>query len=253
MTDDRAVDHFNDWATTYDAEVGSWADDFPFAGYDMVLTIMTDLIVQSGATRVLDLGIGTGNLASQIVMMRPDIEIWGIDFSTKMLEQARQKVPDGAFIEADLTRDLPRLALPRFGGIVASYVLHELPDDEKVSLIEDLWRHRLEPGGLLVVGDIAFADSAQRAAIRSTLADRWDESEHYFAAQDLLQRLAARDIAGDYRQVSMCAGIFTFDGSDALLPKDRDTDEHRTLQTLCPVRRQPSGERSVADVARWQA
>ncbi|HEV2106637.1 MAG TPA: class I SAM-dependent methyltransferase [Thermomicrobiales bacterium] len=252
MTADQAVDYFNDWATTYDAEIGSWADDFPFAGYDMVLTRMADLIVQSGATRVLDLGVGTGNLAGQIAMMRPDIEIWGIDFSTKMLEQARRKVPNGEFIEADLARDLPRLALPRFGGIVASYVLHELPDDTKASLIEDLLRHRLEPGGLLVVCDIAFADSAQRAAIRSALADRWDQSEHYFAAHDFLQRLAARDIAGDYRHVSMYAGIFTFHGSDALLPEDQDMDERHTLQALSSMR-QPSGKRHVADVARWQA
>ena len=138
--------HFDDWADTYDDDVRSESGAFPFGGYDAVLAAIVEEVRAVDARRVLELGIGTGNLAARVVAAVPGVEVWGVDFSEGMLARARQKVPDLRLIRAELDRALPRLALPPFGAVVSSYVLHELPDERKVALIEHVLGERLVPG-----------------------------------------------------------------------------------------------------------
>jgi len=59
-------------------------------------------IAVDGATRVYDLGCGPGNLTSFLRDRWPDATITGVDSSPQMLAQARDKHPDGHWIEADL-------------------------------------------------------------------------------------------------------------------------------------------------------
>jgi SAM-dependent methyltransferase len=129
-----------------------------------------------------------------VVAAVPGVEVWGVDFSEGMLARARQKVPDLRLIRAERDRALPRLALPPFGAVVSSYVLHELLDERKVALIEHVLGERLVPGGVLAIGDIAFADEAHRTAVRRAVGGRWDESERYVVADALLAGLGARGI-----------------------------------------------------------
>lgn len=219
-----SVEHFDEWAITYDDDLRTGMDQFPFAGYDTVLDALVALVQRSDATRVLDLGIGTGTLAHRLVEASPHIEVWGVDFSAEMLERAKRKVPAAHLIHADLDQDLPGLSLPCFDVVVSSYVLHELPDERKCAIINHLLEHRLEPAGVLGVGDIAFADESQQDAIRRA-TQHWDDTEHYFIADVFLRRVREQDISGDYCQLSPCAGVFTF----------RSLTGPRSLETTAPA------------------
>ena len=206
MTDPRP--HFDAWASTYDADVRVEPDAFPFAGYDAVLDDLVELVRGTGGARVLELGIGTGALAARIAAAIPGVELWGVDFSPAMLARARAKLPDAHLLEADVDHDLPGLALPPVDTVVAAYVLHELPDDRKLAVVEHLLDDRLPPGGLVAIGDIAFPDAAALAAVRETSVG-WDSTEHYFVADAFLARLRERGVAGRFRPVSFCAGVIS--------------------------------------------
>ncbi len=174
-----------------------------------MLEEVADVALRSAAARVLDLGIGTGNLSEALLRRDPDLEIWGVDFSGEMLERAGRKLPAAHLIQADIRR-LPDLELPRFDAAVSSYVLHELPDEEKAKLIGHLIGHRLEPGGVLVIGDIAFETQGQLDKVRELSEPHWDDTEHYFVADRFLRYMRDRGITGEYLQVSLCAGVFAF-------------------------------------------
>lgn len=208
MTDPRRL--FDAWASTYDMDVRVEPDAFPFAGYDAVLDDLVGLVRGAGGARVLELGIGTGALAARIAAAIPGVELWGVDFSPAMLARARAKLPDAHLLEADIDHDFPGLALPPVDTVVAAYVLHELPDDRQLAIVEHLLDDRLPPGGLVAIGDIAFPDAAALAAVRETAATTgWDATEHYVVADAFLARLRERGIAGRFRPVSFCAGVLT--------------------------------------------
>src|SRR4030042_7145982 len=49
-------------------------------------------------TRLLDVGTGPGYLLSYLARERPDLSLWGLDFSPDMIRRARQRAmaPQGA-------------------------------------------------------------------------------------------------------------------------------------------------------------
>jgi putative AdoMet-dependent methyltransferase len=182
---------------------------FPFTGYHDVLREVAGRLRRADPRRVLDLGVGTGNLAELVIAGNPDIELWGVDFSAAMLERARAKLPAARLLRADLREDVAGLELPRFDAIGATYVLHEFDDARKLELVSHLIRSHLTVGGVLVAGDIGFETVVQRELARRHLAGRWDPDEHYFAADAFVALLQAAGLRSEYLQVSPCAGVFT--------------------------------------------
>jgi putative AdoMet-dependent methyltransferase len=185
---------FDDWAPTYDETVARSAG-YPFAGYPAVLETISEIVATAGARTALDLGVGTGNLSAALLRRSPTLEVWGVDFSEGMLRRAREKLPSASLLRADL-RNLPGLKLPRFDAVVSSYALHELPDGEKLTLIEALLASRLTPGGLIAVGDIAFETRATLEEARRVEASRWDDSEYPWVAAEFLPRARTGDRRG---------------------------------------------------------
>jgi putative AdoMet-dependent methyltransferase len=198
---------FDAWAEGYDDTVRD-RRDFPFLGYDDVLDAVVHRATPAPAESVLDLGIGTGNLAECFLNGRR--EVWGLDFSRAMLERVRERLPAITLVRGDLSDGGRRLDLDRhFDRIVAAYVLHEFPLPDAVRLLRRLVDDHLAPGGRVVFGDIAFPTAAHRAGAAAEWADRWDRSEHYWAADEALPALAAAGLAATYAQISACAGVFT--------------------------------------------
>jgi trans-aconitate 2-methyltransferase len=69
-----------------------------------------DLIAQiplARAERVIDLGCGPGNSTELLVARYPDAEVIGLDSSPDMLAQARARLPQCAFVQADLVSWTP--------------------------------------------------------------------------------------------------------------------------------------------------
>lgn len=208
MNDRFQPQEFDDWAASYDQSAGQ-DTGFPFDGYSRVLQTIVDLVAAQPGQAVLDLGIGTGNLA--LPLAQRGCSIWGLDFSAAMLALAQEKLPGATLGQVDLRRAWPPAFQRRFDCIVSGYTFHHFLLEEKVQLVQRLLRNSLAPGGRLAIGDIAFPDAAAEDALRRALGPEWDQ-EYYWLADESLAALTAAGISARFTQVSSCAGVFFFQG-----------------------------------------
>jgi putative AdoMet-dependent methyltransferase len=204
VAQEGSVNEFDVWAASYDLDVGA-ADGFPFAGYHAVLDAVVAMAKAEPGMAILELGIGTGNLALRFQALGCDV--WGVDSSAAMLAKAVVKVPAAHLALADLTGDWPDDFDRRYERIVSSYTLHHLTLPAKVALLSRLAAMHLAPGGRVVVADVAFANRCALAAARRRWQEQWDE-EDYWVADEAAEALLAAGLVSRYRQVSCCAGVF---------------------------------------------
>ena len=203
---------FDAWAQHYDASLASTDGDFPFDGYERILDEVVALAEVGPGMRILDLGIGTGNLARRFVQQ--GCEVWGVDFSAEMLAKARVKLPQVHLVQADLLTKWPAdIALP-FDRIVSSYVLHEFTLENKIAVLRRAIPY-LVPKGIILVGDIALPTVAIReATIQRVYGDSWDDDEWYWAADEAIAACENAGLHTTYRQMSRYGGIFAFRGTN---------------------------------------
>jgi putative AdoMet-dependent methyltransferase len=197
---------FDSWAAEYDEDVYS-DNSFPFEGYSTILQTIVDQADPRPNSSVLDLGIGTGNLAQQF--FKRDCVIWGLDFSAKMLAKAKIKLPSANLEQADITAEWPPSFLRQFDYVVSAYTFHHFPRDGKVRLVQDILTNHLSPGGRLIIGDVAFKDADEQKKYRDKLGDEWEE-EYYWLVNETLGDFAIINIPTRFIKISDCAGIFIF-------------------------------------------
>jgi putative AdoMet-dependent methyltransferase len=203
---------FDDWAEYYDRSI---RDDgtFPFDGYEQVLDEIVRAAGAQPGMRVLDLGVGTGNLAARFAAQ--GCALWGIDFSAEMLARAKEKLPEAVLVHVGLLDVWPAELHQPFDRIVSSYVLHEFDLPTKMVLLQRLAGQHLATRGRIVVGDIAFPTTGARARARERLAEAWDEDEFYWAADETAEASRRADLLVRYKQVSSCGGVFEFEAGQA--------------------------------------
>lgn len=131
-----------------------------------------------GGKTVLEIGIGTGNLAARL--LEKGCAVIGVDQSREMLLRAKAKLPDVELLEGNF------LALPLEDGsvdtVATTYALHHLKEEEKRLAVAEMMRVA-QPGGRIVIGDNMFADAAARELDRERLLSAglqrvWDEIEN---------------------------------------------------------------------------
>ena len=207
MSINRRVSLFDTWAANYDRSIESGTAPVSFEGYEQVLAQVVEQAQVSRGMRVLDLGTGTGNLASRF--LDAGCTVWGMDFSTHMLAKARKKLPRLRTVQADLLADKwPEALNQLFDRIVSSYVLHDFDLSHKVQLLARLAREHLADEGRIVIADIAYPDRAARAQAQAYWGCLWGKDEHYWAADETFVACEAIGLSCTYRQVSSCAGVF---------------------------------------------
>ena len=201
---------FNTWAANYDQLLEDGNASISFEGYEQVLDETFSQSQPVAGMRVLDLGTGTGNLAARF--LSADCEVWGMDFSEKMLAKARAKLPGLHTILADLRAEKwPHKLAVRFGRIVSAYVWHDFDLDFKMELLERLSRDLLAERGKFVIADIAYPDQAARAQARAYWGSLWSDAEHCWAGDETIAACHAIGLNCTYRQVSSCAGVFVIE------------------------------------------
>lgn len=109
-----------------------------------VLNRFAAMVADKG--RVCDLGCGPGHVARYLHERGADV--FGIDLSPSMLEQARRLNPDIEFWQGNMRAlDLPDEAL---AGIAAFYSIIHIPREDVAAVLEDL-RRVLRPSGVLLL------------------------------------------------------------------------------------------------------
>ncbi len=206
MNDRFQPQEFDDWAAVYDQSAGE-DTGFPFDGYSRVLQTIVDLAAAQPGQAVLDLGIGTGNLA--LPFAQRGCSIWGLDFSAAMLALAQKKLPAATLGQVDVRAGWPPAFQRRFDCIVSGYTFHHFWLEEKVQFVQRLLADHLTPGGRLVIGDLAFQNAADEDALRRALGSQW-EQEYYWLADEALAALAAAGVPARFIKISSCAGVFFF-------------------------------------------
>lgn len=194
---------FDLWAGEYDRSVRQCEenDRYPFAGYGEVLSTIYRRIRDGEGKSVLDLGFGTAVLTKRLY--DDGIAITGVDFSQEMLAIAQEKMPCARLYQQDLTRGLPQaLAGEQFDFIVCTYAIHHLTNERKAELLT-LLRSHLNPGGEILLGDVAFETQAALAACQAESGQAWDDEEIYLVIEQLRPRLPGLR----FQKCSSCAGV----------------------------------------------
>lgn len=208
MLDEKGFDR---WADGYDASTGrsDGEGSYPFAGYQKVLAEIARRALEKPGRRVLDIGFGTGVLTA--ALYEQGCEVYGQDFSARMVELARRKMPAARLVQGDFSRGLAEeLRVRRYDAIVATYSLHHLTDEEKTRFLASLLP-LLTREGSICIGDVAFATRAELEACRRRAAGRWDPDEIYFVADELQTKFPALT----FTPLSHCAGVLELPAEQA--------------------------------------
>lgn len=167
------VDKFNHdpLAAGYDLDVRDEAQ-LVRAGYDEALNWVARTASRLEGLSVLELGTGSGNLATRLTNYR---ELTCVDISEKMMELAKHKLSHANNVEYTISDLLQFFDVTdkTFDCIVSTYAIHHLTEDEKMFLFEKIYFH-LNAGGSFICGDVMF--------------------ENEQAKQDLLKKYIEEDI-----------------------------------------------------------
>ena len=147
---------FDLWADYYDesVDISDNNESYPFAGYKIILNEIYNRILDASYKNILDIGFGTGTLISKLY--EHGCKIYGQDFSEKMIEISKNKMPNAKLFNGDISKGLAKELLKyKYDAIIATYSLHHLKDFEKVTFLESLLA-KLDDSGIIYIGDVAF-------------------------------------------------------------------------------------------------
>ena len=196
---------FDLWADGYDEAVGLSDEDntYPFAGYKDVLGSIFRTVMEKPGATVLDIGFGTGTLTTKLY--EHGCDVYGQDFSARMIELASAKMPGAHLYQGDFAQGLAEPLLNRkYDYIIATYSLHHLTDDRKVVFLRSL-AECLAEGGKILIGDVAFETRTELEQCARDAGDEWDDEELYCVADELRAFFPSLR----FEKVSFCAGILT--------------------------------------------
>lgn len=196
---------FNLWADDYDKSVGLSDEDgtYPFAGYKTILNAIYNRVLSVSSKNVLDIGFGTGTLTSKLY--EHGCMIYGQDFSDRMIELAKEKMPNAKLYQGDFSNGLvDPLLQQKYDAIIATYSLHHLTDLQKVTFLKNLLM-LLNEEGCIYIGDVAFESREALQKCRDAVGDEWDDDEIYFVYDELKLHFPAMQ----FEQMSNCAGLIS--------------------------------------------
>ena len=108
----------------------------------------------AGASRLLELGTGTGETALRVLRRHPGAALVGVDVSNDMLAVARERLPGADLRVARLEDPLPP---GPFDLVFSALCIHHLDGPGKADLFRRV-AGVLSPGGRFVIGDVVVPD-----------------------------------------------------------------------------------------------
>ena len=106
--------------------------------------------------KVLELGCGSGIPTTQELAEK--FTVTGVDISARQIALAKQRIPQGNFVHADMTA----LTFPKnsFDAVIAFYSIIHVPRQEHAELLRKI-KSWLRPDGLLVISMGAYSSETQ--------------------------------------------------------------------------------------------
>lgn len=135
--------------------------------YNESYSLFCDSIEKSNAS-ILEIGCGPGNITKHLLSLRKEYSIYGIDFSSNMIELAQKNIPSASFEVMD-ARDILKLN-KTFDGIIVGFCLPYLSGEESLQLIGDA-STLLNKNGVLYLSFVE-GDSNQSGFKTSSTGDR---------------------------------------------------------------------------------
>ena len=130
--------------------------------YREMLNLITFLLPfkKNAQIKLLDLGIGTGNLSFKILEQFPKAKIIGTDKDEEMLKVASKKLKKFSkhrieLIKADFSHFLPK---EKYDAVVSLLSIHHLTNLQKRKLFRRIYQI-LKSKGIFVSGDFVISDS----------------------------------------------------------------------------------------------
>ena len=124
--------------------------------YDRMQDALAQATADVAATRILDLGTGTGETARRVLAAHPGAHVVGLDASADMLGLAQ------ALLGERLTPHLARLGEPLPDGpfdlVVSALAVHHLDGPGKAALFADV-AACLAPGGRFAMADVIVPEA----------------------------------------------------------------------------------------------
>jgi len=161
-------------------------------GYDAMLSAAAGALraLDVRPAHIVDLGTGTGALASRCLQVVPDARLTAIDADPDILAHARHRFGERAAASATFVHGtFESVSLPACDAIVASLSLHHIRTADAKRGIYRRCRAAIAPGGLLVSADCcppsdgrfaALSHEAWRDHLRRTYSGQ--ETDQFFAA-----------------------------------------------------------------------
>ncbi len=155
---DAIAQRYNEWAATFETPELRWIED--------LLSRLED------GSEVLDLGCGGGRAAAQRIAARH--RYTGVDISEEQLRRARASIPDGRFLQADVTE--LEFENSSFDAVVSLFMFGHIPRAEQAPLLGAI-RHWLRPGGWVLM-TMGTGDSPD------VVEEEWLGAPMFFASFD---------------------------------------------------------------------
>ena len=149
----------SEWEWDPDTYLAEMAAEVP--GYEELQEAVVSATAGVRATRVLELGTGSGETALRVLARHPEASWLGIDASEAMIAQARERLPNADLRLQRLEDELP--AGP-FDLAVSALAVHHLDGAAKQDLFSRVGRV-LRPGGVFVLGDVVVPAAGQEGPI----------------------------------------------------------------------------------------
>ena len=200
---------FNEWAPGYNDSVkkSDESDTYPFSGYSVIKREFFDLVIESEDTRVLEMGIGTGEITYPIYKLGYDIT--GIDLSYKMIQKSKELMPNAILIQTDFISALDKLKDEKFDVITFNYSIHHLEYIDQINLLESLHKN-LNPKGIVVIGDVMTKTNKEMKELSNQYKSSWDDEEYYPTYEEYNNRALNKVYSIEHKQISHCSGIIKF-------------------------------------------
>ena len=148
--------------------------------YDEMLDTVVSCL-PSGASKILELGCGTGELSLKLLQRYSGARIVAVDYSPRMIELAKSKIETAEFgdrwqgIEMDFgdwAKGETEAVGHQFDAVVSSLAIHHLTNEMKLMLFRQI-NHSLNPSGVFWNADPVIQEYPLLSSVYQNLRDSW--------------------------------------------------------------------------------